>query len=90
MSNLLLRSKATGATTRKLLTALVLVTGMGLAAQASQSDVVIWRDDDARNIPEPKERSVGQIYSFFHTESENLKRGTDLPRWIRLIAGTPK
>ena len=58
---------------------------------AVEPQKIIWKDDDSKNIPEPKTRSGGLYSSFFNSEmSEQWKRGVDVPRYLRLAVGAPK
>jgi len=70
---------------------ILLFIGAAGVIRAGQSDHVIWVDYDFRDIPEPKERKVGLYDSAFQSEFvDPIKRGTDIPRWVRLAAGNPK
>jgi len=56
-----------------------------------QSQGVVWSDYDVRSIPEPKAREVTLAEAFFKgNAAERWKRGVDIPRWVRVIAGQPK
>jgi hypothetical protein len=77
--------------TKRLLTLLVLIMGLGWMASAQHSESVLWFDFDTKNIPEPKERKVLLAESFVNSHmSERWKRATDVPRWVRLAVGVPK
>jgi len=76
--------------TKTLLALLTILATLGVV-QARKNDAVIWTDYDFKNIPEPKVRDVGYYDYFFKTEFiEPVKRGTDIPRWIRHAVGSPR
>ena len=77
--------------TKQIVLLILILIGTVGGIQAGQSGHVIWLDYDFRDIPEPKERNVGLYDSAFRSEVvDPIKRGTDIPRWVRLAAGTPK
>jgi hypothetical protein len=60
-------------------------------AQSDKTSGVLWVDYDFKNIPEPITRDIGFYAAFFNSEgTERWKRAFDVPRFVRLAAGTPK
>jgi hypothetical protein len=69
----------------------LLLLGTAWATYAVEPAKILWKDDDSRNIPEPKARSIGLYEAFFSSEmSEQWKKGLDVPRWLRHAVGAPK
>ncbi|HET9942436.1 MAG TPA: hypothetical protein VFR05_03785 [Terriglobia bacterium] len=63
----------------------------GGQAQNGKAGGVFWVDNDFQNIPEPKSRDNGYYAAALNSEAvEQWKRATDIPRYLRLAAGTPK
>jgi hypothetical protein len=78
-------------TNRSLITSVVLFLGIAWGVHAAQPSEVLWVDNDFRSIPEPKARALGFFDAFFSSEaSERWKKATDIPRWVRSVAGSPK
>jgi len=77
--------------TKRLLIAITVSLGMAWAVSASELQTVIWVDADSKNIPEPKERTVGFVDNFVKPQvTGRWKRGTDVGRLARLAIGAPK
>src|SRR5687767_138328 len=77
--------------TKRLLTLLLVLLGTGWVVSASQPQAVVWVDFDTTNIPEPKERTVTFMDDFVKPQfTGRMKRGTDLPRMVRMVVGAPK
>jgi hypothetical protein len=77
--------------TKTLILVFIAITATTTGILAGQSGAVLWTDYDFRDIPEPKARSVGLYDSAFQTEFiAPVKRGTDIPHWVRAAAGSPK
>src|SRR5262245_53982585 len=60
-------------------------------AQSKKASGVVWVDYDFKNIAEPKSREGGYYAAFFNSEAgERWKRALDVPRYVRIAAGTAK
>jgi hypothetical protein len=76
---------------KTIILAFIALVATTTAITVAQSGTVLWTDYDFRSIPEPKERKVGLYESAFNTEFiAPIKRGTDVPHWVRAATGSPK
>jgi hypothetical protein len=70
--------------------AMILFAWIG-EAQSKKASVVVWIDDDFKNISEPKSREGGYYSAFFNSEAgERWKRALDVPHHVRFAVGAPK
>jgi hypothetical protein len=76
---------------KRIFTLLAVLLAVSWISQAEERVTVLWVDPDTRDIPEPKERTVGFGESSFDSEfGERWKRSTDVPHWVRKVAGASK
>src|SRR6185503_11566974 len=76
---------------RKLLTISSTVLIAAFVCNATDRNLVVWKDVDTKDIPEPRERPLGYYENIFDAQfAESFRYYTDVPRWIRAGIGNRK